>query len=144
MTVKNVVQSLDSVLNLWGFRRRNKIWNRRVGVYIDAVELLRSKFYDRFTLELGVINSDIYKKILGKDVDGMMMPMHGIVRVNIGNLIDLRERWWNVDDDSSGSQAVSCMTTYGASFLNDYHSNESMKNFLIKNDIFKKNAHYLF
>lgn len=126
----DVMKSLDKLMVPIGFERRRRSWNRRVGDVIDVVDCQVSAAGDAFTIEVGVLDSRVYALCWGALPPEHVEAPHCTVHARLGELVDQRDRWWQLEDRSAAEGATDLMTSHGLPFLERMRSTEEMVHFL--------------
>lgn len=125
-TMKVVLKNLDELLLPLSFRRQKETWNRRSEPFVDVIDVQVSKAGDTITVNVGVLDPEIYSQCWGADPPGFVQEPQCTVRARLGQLINGRDVWWSV-----GSPEISrAVAQYGVPFLERMHAPGAMEEFL--------------
>ncbi len=124
--MRALVKQLDELLLPLGFRRTKRVWNRASGLYVDVVELQVSKSRDSMTVNLGVLDPEIYRQCWNEDAPRNVQAPHCTVRARLGELIDGKDTWWSI----GCPEIIHAITAYGLPFLDRMHEHSAMEEHL--------------
>jgi hypothetical protein len=130
MDRRAVTSHLDRMLRPLGFVRRGLTWNRRVGAIVDVVGLQVSKAGDAFTLNLGVLEPQVYETFWGEPAGGQVDETKCTVRTRLGYLAAARDVWWRAEDPGALGEVEAALVRYGLPFLEAHRSDAAMEGFL--------------
>jgi hypothetical protein len=122
---------MDTILTPEGFARKGLIWNRGGGPYIDVVDLQLSKFDRKVTVNLGVLDRNVYRQCWGEDPPEFAREEDCVVRTRLGILLEKHDIWWSLDDETGMAKMLSAVEQIGLEFLSTMHSESSMEEFLL-------------
>lgn len=131
---KHITRHLEPL----GFVRHNKTWNRRLGSFIDVIQLDSGKFGDSVTLDVGVVHPEAYQKCWQRDLPAVLQATECTVRERVGALIDGKDLWWQVSEEGVANAVVATLDPYVLPFLDSMHSAEAMEHYLVKTNVVKK------
>lgn len=126
MNTKPVVAQLDQLLGSLGFARQKMTWNRKVGPFVDVVDLQPSKTGDALTVNAGVLHPGVHKVCWGDDAPAFVEEPSSTVRARIGQLLDGKDIWWRDDDENVASEIVEQVRAHVVPFLDRMHSGEAL------------------
>jgi hypothetical protein len=135
--VKNVVSEVDRLLSAAGFVRRKHTWNRGTDP-VEVIDLQVSKAGDSVTVNVGVLDREVYAMIWDSEVPAVVDEPSCTVRVRIGVLIDGKDRWWSLDDSQTAQELVENIRTYALPFLDHLRSEDAMEQWLIDTRVAKQ------
>lgn len=124
------ISALDSLLVPNHFERRGRVWNRNVDGYIDVVDLQLSKYGDSFTVNIGVLDEDIYEACWGHTCLVFYDEASCTVRERLGVLVAGRDTWWDIRDHNSAGLIAARVQEFAMNFFDQSHSPEAMERFL--------------
>jgi len=124
------INDLHALLKSRGFARKGRIWNRADSGYIDVVDVQVSKSGDRCTINVGVIDPDIYRACWDGEPPAFSRDEQCTVRTRLGFLLTGHDRWWPLDDESEWADAIAAMENEGLAFITRMHSASAMEDFL--------------
>jgi hypothetical protein len=106
-----------------GFTRRNGLFNRRRGEYVDVVAVVANKAGDAVTLEVGVQHDGIYEALWEAPPPRFSNEASCIVHARIGALLDEagQDVWWPLADPESPAHAVKAIEGPVLRFLQGHH-----------------------
>jgi Domain of unknown function (DUF4304) len=130
MSTKAIIACLDEELVPAGFVRQGTTWNRQYDKLIEVVDVQRSKAGDTVTLNVGVLERDVYYMCWGHEPEPFVEEPFCTVRARIGQLLGGKDQWWNVKDASVAEEMAACVTRQAVPFLVRMHSLEEMSNWL--------------
>ena len=94
MSTKNIKSRLDERLKPIGFVRHKDVWNRKLGTFIDVIDIQTSKAGDTITINCGVLNSEVSKLFFGAPLASTSVDEPSCtVRARVGQLIDDKDLW---------------------------------------------------
>ncbi|MFA6270767.1 MAG: DUF4304 domain-containing protein [Candidatus Paceibacterota bacterium] len=138
MITEVVIKRLDEMLNPLGFERQKITWNRKIGSFIDVVDVQTSKTGDTITVNAGVFHSDVHAKCWGNGIPQFIEEPSCTVRARIGQLIDGKDLWWSLDATNIADEVVDKVNTHVLPFLEQMHSAKAMEHFLMKAQVVKQ------
>lgn len=129
MTSQGIAAQLNPDLRDVGFGRKGLRWNRSVGEFIDVIELQTAKTGGSLTVNLGIFDPVVDRLIW----NGVPRPWVGtidcVVETRLGFVVDGRDRWWRIDDDTASTLA-SVLHPSGIDWLAELRSRPAMVKFL--------------
>lgn len=132
MNITSILNRLDRTLVKLGFKRRNATWNRERGHFTDVLDVQVSKAASTVTINVGVMERGVYAQCWGREAEPFVEEPFCTVRARIGELIDGRDKWWDIHDDAKcAEEMVSCAKEYALPFLERMHSLQEMANWLV-------------
>jgi len=126
MNTKPVVTQLDQLLGSLGFTRQKMTWNRKVGLFVDVVDLQPSKTGDALTVNAGVLHPGVHKVCWGDDAPVFVEEPTCTVRARIGQLLDGKDLWWRDDGENVASEIVEQVRAHVVPFFDRMHSVEAL------------------
>ncbi len=142
MSAKVVLKDLDKLLLPLGFRRQKETWNRRSGPFVDVIDVQVSKSGDTMTVNVGVLDPEIYSQCWGEDPPRFVQEPQCTVRARIGELMEGRDVWWPLDDAGLVENVVEAVRTHAPPFLERMHRRGAMEGFLISSNVIKPKHPY--
>jgi hypothetical protein len=130
MTRTSIIARLDRELVPRGFTRKKTTWNRAHGPLVEVVDVQTSKSGDTVTMNVGVLSKPIYVACWGHDAKQFAEEPECTVRARVGQLIDNKDRWWDVGSTSAGDEMVECLLDRVLPFLERMQSSEEMRDWL--------------
>lgn len=130
MSTALIVARLDRELAPRGFRRKKTTWNRERDSFVDVVDVQVSKSRDTVTMNAGVLYRPIYFACWGEESKPFVVEPSCTVRARIGQLLDNRDRWWDIGSESVADEMAECLETCIFPFLDGMQSLESMQDWL--------------
>ena len=138
MNAKNVTARLDELLKPLGFERQKTTWNRKSDYFVDVMDLQISKTEDMITVNAGVLHPDVYTKCWGDDFPKSIEEPSCTVRARIGQLIDGRDLWWQLNTNDVADEIADKVSKHVLPFLEQMHSADAMERFLTKAQVVKQ------
>lgn len=135
MTTKDIVASLDRVLKPLGFIRKKATWNRATGTFVDVLDIQVSKAGDTVTVNVGVLERNVYIKCWGWESSEFVEEPNCTVRARIGELINQKDKWWQVSDSAAVEDIVSHVVNFALPFFEKLHSLERMSEWLTRTNV---------
>lgn len=139
MNVNTILARLDDVLIPLGFNRKKRRWNRRVGPFIDVVDVQTNKAGDLITINAGVLNNNVHEACWGTSAPAVAEVTSCTVQIRIGQIVDLKDIWWPLSVDGTPLEMANTITAYLLPFLERMHSRSEMELYLIAQDVEQKN-----
>lgn len=132
MTTTSIINHLDRALSPVGFQRKKATWNRESGQFVDVLDIQISKAKSSVTLNIGVMERDVYAATWGGDSEPFVEAPNCTVHARIGELLDGKDKWWDLQDaDAAEVEIVSCVRDHAVPFLERMHSLQEMCNWLV-------------
>lgn len=131
MNTKQLGDLIHPILKSAGFERKGSTWNRISGDFIDVVNLQRSQWSPRVTLNIGIVSSFIYKIRWGKDKKNFT-ETDCVEQRRIGDLFANRDIWWDLEDDKTPQELISAIEKYLFPYFNSLHDYDSLIDHRIK------------
>lgn len=118
---------IDAYLRPLGFVRRGSRWNRRGPQYVDVIELQTSKGGVSFTVNVGVLNIEVYEIMHGRRVPDSVSEVYCTVRSRLGRLTEnARDRWWGLSEPGVAAVVGESIVKYAVPFCNSMHDATGM------------------
>jgi hypothetical protein len=130
MKSQAVVAEVHALLKPLGFSRSRAAWNRARGSLTQAIDIQLSKSLDAVTVNLGVMDEEIYARFWGPRATGFVGEVRCIARSRIGSLIDSHDRWWPVEGESTAAEICRALSDYGLPFLDRMRSRADIERYL--------------
>lgn len=127
MRAKTIISRLDLELISIGFRRKGVTWNRETHSVVEVVDIQISKSGDRVTMNAGVLSRPVYFTCWGCDAKPFVFEPECVVRARVGQLIDDRDLWWNIDVPAAADQMANCLVARVLPYLARMQSLEAMR-----------------
>ena len=102
---------------------------------MDVVDLQVSKARDSFTINAGVTDVDAYRMLWGDELPIFFEQPECTVGARIGQLIENKDKWWDITDLNAAESAADCVVRYVLPFLEKMHSREAMKRWLLDSEV---------
>lgn len=131
MTITFLTKELDRFLNPIGFKRVRTTWNRENGRYVDVLNIERIQALSAVTLNVGVMERDIFLDCWGREADRFVDEPYCIVRARIGKLIDGKGRYWKETDSNTVNEIISCIQNYAIPLFVKANSLKGMSDWLV-------------
>jgi len=142
MSKKRVIARMDAILLPLGFVRHKATWNRSSGLFVDVIDVQISSSIDSMTINAGVLHLDVYKLAWGTEPPAVIEEPDCIVRARVGQLIDNKDLWWQLDDSQIVDDVAEKVTALVLPFLEPMHSFDAMQQF-VKSSLPKKQRYPL-
>jgi len=130
MSAASIIARVDRELAPQGFRRKKATWNRERGTVVEVIDIQTSKGGDAVTMNAGVLSRPIYFSCWGHDAEEFIEEPLCTVRARVGQLLDNKDRWWDVAGGGVPEEMVGCLGTQILPFLERMGSLEAMRNWL--------------
>jgi hypothetical protein len=137
MNARDVAEELDGALKPLGFRRQKTTWNRKFGSFVDVVDVQVGKAGDTITVNAGVLHPDVHAKCWG-DLPQSIQEPSCTVRARIGQLVDGKDLWWQLDADGVAGEIAEKVNIHVLPFLEQMHSLDAMERFLTNAQVVKQ------
>jgi len=124
--VMDLVRPLDVVLLPLGFVRKKRVWNRSWPNVIDAIDLQVSKGGDTATLNVGVLDRDVYRLCWDEEPPTLVDVASCTAATRVGELLGDVDTWWNLSDESAVNELVRATEATVVPFLDRLHSRKGM------------------
>lgn len=138
MHAKTVTARLDGLLKPLGFERQKTTWNRKSDSFVDVVDVQIGKTGDMITVNAGVLHLDVHAKCWGGDLPEFVEEPSCTVRARIGQLIDGKDLWWQLDSDHVAGEIAENVSAHVLPFLEQMQSAEAMERFLTNAQVVKR------
>jgi hypothetical protein len=138
MSEKTIIAQLDHLLKPVGFLRQKAKWNRRVDSLVDVVDLQVSKAGDAITVNAGVLDTDVHAKLWGSAPPEFVDQPLCTVCARIGELIDGKDKWWRLSEDSAVTEVSHEVAAHVLPFFDRLHSREAMEKWLSDTEVASK------
>ena len=130
MSAASIIARLDRELTPKGFCRKKATWNREQGSLVEVVDIQTSKDGDAVTMNVGVLSRPIYLACWGRDAGSFIEEPFCTVRARVGQLLDNKDRWWDVSSAAVAEEMVDCLAARILPFLERMRSLEAMRDWL--------------
>jgi Domain of unknown function (DUF4304) len=130
MSAASLIARLDRELTPRGFSRKKATWNREQGSLVEVIDIQTSKGGDAVTMSAGVLSRPNYFACWGRDAEPFIEEPFCTVRARVGQLIDNRDRWWDVSSAGVAEELVDCLAARIFPFLERMQSLEGMRDWL--------------
>ncbi len=127
-----ITARIDRELTSIGFSRfaKKSTWNRQHHSLVEVIDIQISKTGNKVTMNVGVLERGVYFACWGRDAELYVEEPSCTVRARIGELIDKKDRWWDVDSTSVADDMVACLSGYALPFLARMQSLKEMRDWL--------------
>jgi len=132
------IAQLDGVLKPLGFARKGVTWNRKNNSVIEVVDVQTSKFGNGFTINAGVLDPDVHSRLWNTNASNFVHQPSCTVCVRIGELIDGRDKWWELNDPTGTVEVAVKVTAYVLPFLEQMCTRQGMERWLTDTQVVKK------
>lgn len=130
MSTASIIARLDRELTPRGFSRKKATWNREHDSLVDVIDIQVSKSGDTVTMNAGVLSRPIYFACWGRESKPSVEEPSCTVRARVGQLLDNKDRWWDVGSVRAADEMVECLGTRILPFLDRMQSFEAMRDWL--------------
>jgi hypothetical protein len=130
MSAASIIARLDRELTPKGFSRKKATWNRELGSLVEVIDIQTSKGGDAVTINVGVLSRPIYLACWGRDAESFIEEPFCTVRARVGQLLDNKDRWWDVSSAGVAEEMVDCLAARILPFLERMRSLEAMRDWL--------------
>lgn len=130
MSASSIIARLDCELAPNGFSRKKVTWNRARDSLVDVIDIQVSKSGDTVTMNAGVLSRPVYAACWGREAKPFVEEPSCTVRARVGQLLDNKDRWWDVGGESAADEMVECLRTRILPFLDRMGSLEAMRDWL--------------
>lgn len=138
MNQKTIVAKLDALLMPLGFVRQKFTWNRRSASVVDVIDVQISKAGDAVTVNAGVLDLEVHVALWGsKPLENVEQPTCTVC-ARIGELIDGRDKWWQLSEGVTPSDVSEAVATHVVPFLARVNTRAGMKQWLLDSSVEKK------
>lgn len=138
MSVKTINSEVSNLLEPLGFSRRNTTWNRRTGLVVEVVDIQVNKTGDAITVNAGVLDTQAHAAFWGAEPSDFIEQPNCTVCVRVGELIDGKDKWWQLQDANTSADLAKIVKTYVLPFLDQTRTRKSMKQWLIDTRVTKR------
>jgi hypothetical protein len=133
-----VITQIDHALKLVGFARQKRLWNRRFQSIIDVLDVQVSKSHASVTINVGLVDVEVYAIFWGKGPPEFVEQPFCTVCLRVGELIDGRDKWWDIDRPTFPGDVVESVAKYVLPCFDRLHSRSAMKKWLIDSGVIRK------
>lgn len=130
MSTSSIIARLDSELAPMGFNRKKVTWNREHDSLVDVIDIQVSKSGDTVTMNAGVLSRPVYFACWGRESKPFVEEPSCTVRARVGQLLDNKDRWWDVGRESTADELVTCLGACILPFLDRMQSLKEMRDWL--------------
>jgi hypothetical protein len=130
MSAASIIARLDCELAPIGFSREKTTWNREQHSLVEVIDIQTSKVGDAVTMNVGVLSRPIYFACWGRDADAFVEEPFCTVRARVGQLLDGKDRWWDVSSTGVADEMADCLGARILPFLEHMRSLEAMRDWL--------------
>jgi hypothetical protein len=128
---RSFVKAIDPVLSTAGFRRHGRVWIRPVDANtVDAVGSPDGKLRSSVTVNLGVVDVDVFNAWHTVSLPPFPNAAHATVQSRLAFLTGPFDTWWQVDDPAASADAIEKLETFGLPFIDKMHDRRSMLSYL--------------
>lgn len=126
-SIARVVDELS--LRREGFIRKNHLWNRDAGPFVDVISIDMSKSRLSFDIACGVHDRDVYGS-LWSPTEGFIDVPACTVRIGLGELSGEPSKIWDLADDRAEGDVSGRLNAETLSWFLTMHDRASMAEFL--------------
>ena len=126
---REIAEQLDRIVRPLGFRGHKAIWNRTTSSFVEAIDLQVDKSHTAVTINAGVLDPQIHGMVWRTDLPKLVEAPACTVAVRIGELIDGRDRWWDLIAEPGGD-IVSAVTSHVVPFFGRMKTREALADWL--------------
>lgn len=130
MSTSSIIARLDRELAPRGFSRKKVTWNREHDLLVDVIDIQVSKSGDTVTMNAGVLSRPIYFACWGRESKVFVEEPSCTVRARVGQLLDNKDRWWEVGSESAADEMIECLGARILPFLERMQSLKAMRDWL--------------
>jgi hypothetical protein len=130
MSTSSIIARLDRELAPRGFRRKKVTWNREHDSLVDVIDIQVSKSGNTVTMNAGVLSRPIYFTCWGRESKPFVEEPSCTVRARVGQLLDNKDRWWDIGSESAADEMVECLGALILPFLDRMQSFKAMRDWL--------------
>ena len=138
MNANYLISALDASLKPLGFTRKKAVWNRWVDAVVEVIDVQVSKSGDTVTVNAGVFDPTVHKTIWGEESAEFVEEPFCTVRARIGELLDQRDRWWQLGNDETVGEIVDTVTRVVLPFLQRMRVRGEMASWLDRAEVMKR------
>jgi hypothetical protein len=140
-----IVEKIVSFMKKSKFSRKNRVWNRKRGLFIDVVEIDLSKSscseFVRCTINSGIYFDPINEIVFGEKTKPFAREVSCPVRIRAGHLMleenlgKFYDTWWNMESIMDVHRSVDELRVFiekkELPFLEKFNSMEEIEQFMI-------------
>jgi hypothetical protein len=138
MKQKTGVARLDALLVPLGFVRRKFTWNRRSASVVDVTDVQLSRAGDSVTINAGILDPEVHVALWGSQPSEAVEQPTCTLGARIGELIDGRDKWWQLSEAATPADVAEAVATYVVPFLARVGMRGGMKQWLLDSEVQKK------
>jgi Domain of unknown function (DUF4304) len=137
MKTGNVNKHIHSLLKPLGFRRKGSgnLWNRRVGDFVDILDIQVSQFSSTYTINLGIVDVEVFEVFKGTETLPFIQQPEATIRERIGDLAGGHDKWWKTDDLDAAHETGRYIENYALPFFEGYRSHDAVRSWLISKKV---------
>jgi hypothetical protein len=132
------IAQLDALLKPLGFARLETTWNRRGESVVEVIDVQFSKAGDSITVNPGVLDPEVHWTFWGSTPLGFVEQPGCTVCARIGELMDGRDKWWELNDGAAAVDAKKHVAAHVVPFLERMRTRETMKEWLTNTGVPRK------
>ncbi len=137
MTVNVLAKQITPVLERAGFLKKKSTWNRKVGEFVDILDIQSGKDGSAVTINVGVLYPSVYEKCWEQNVPAFVEEPLSTIRTRIGFLLGDVDVWWDLDSADMKTDIVTVILEAAFPFFEKNHSLNAMEEFLVKSEVEK-------
>jgi len=126
----SIIGRIDRELAPRGFSRKKVTWNREHDLLVDVIDIQVSKSGDTVTMNAGVLSRPNYFACWGRESEAFVEAPSCTVHARVGQLLDNKDRWWDIGSESAADEMVECLGARILPFLDRLQSLEAMRDWL--------------
>ncbi len=138
MSKKLIIGQVDAFLKPLGFLRRGDVWNRFTDNLVEVVDVQVSSNADTYTLNAGVLDKAVHKIFWDELPPEFIEQPQCTVGVRVGNLINGKDKWWALNEDTDNEEQLKVSVAAILEFLRSSVSRQKMIGWLEDNEVTKK------
>lgn len=111
-----IIDSLQPLLKLHGFKKKGLKWNRERGDFVDVITFQEAKHSTAespvFTINMGVFVASFFEAIWNKQLMTFASEADCIIRLRLGDLMQNRlygnafDQWWTLSGDLDNVESI--------------------------------------
>jgi Domain of unknown function (DUF4304) len=130
MSRVEITKELQECLRGHGFSKNGLTWNRRIGDFVDVIDLQISKSSDQITSNVGVTYQPLHDTVWSDVESNAIQEASCVYRARLFDLAGEKFTWLDLDAPEAGSTFVKAIETVALPKLQDQHNLHSLLNAL--------------
>ena len=116
MSRNAITQAIDALLTDEEFERHGSEWVRSRGLFADVIDVQKGGSVPGITVNVALMHAPTFELAWGKPPAFPPSESDCVVRIRLGMLIDDRDHWWPVNDQSA-AEITAALTDNALPFL---------------------------